>query len=76
MRLQTTCEHEIWSGFFGINANGDQPECQTEITIDVEDDCIVREEDTIRPSFSVDCPGCGATLDWPQEWITAPPEEG
>lgn len=68
MILITTCGNEIWSGFFGINANGDQPECGCEIEIEVDDDCIEYEGKTLRPAFSVQCPKCGAYLEWPQEW--------
>lgn len=68
MKIRTVCEHEIWAGFFGINENGDQPECCEEIELEVEEDCIESKDGCIRPSFSIDCPKCGATLDWPQEW--------
>jgi hypothetical protein len=67
--LKTTCEGELWAGFFGINANGDQPECDAEITIEVEEDCTETDKyGNIRPSFSVECPKCHRDIDWPQEW--------
>ncbi len=68
MKLQTTCEAEIWSGFFGINENGDQPECGAVIEEEVEEDCVERDEYGIRPCYSVRCPKCGILLEWPQEW--------
>jgi len=68
MKLSTICGHEKWAGFFGINENGDQPECTEEIEIDVEEDCIIKEDGYVRPAFSVECPGCGVLLEWPQEW--------
>jgi len=69
VKLETICEQELWAGFFGINANGDQPECGQEIIIEVEEDCIDTDDDgNIRPSYVVECPKCGALLDWPQVW--------
>ena len=67
IRLRTTCERELWVGFFGYNENGDQPECTQEITIDVEPECV-EKEDGIRPSFAVQCPSCKGWLEWPHEW--------
>ena len=68
MKLKTICERELFAGFFGINERGDQPECGTEIIIEVDEESIEREGDIIRPCFSVECPGCHACIDWPQEW--------
>ena len=68
VRLTTTCQRELWAGFFGYNANGDQPECPQEITVDVEEECVEREDGIIRPSFAVECPACGGLLEWPHEW--------
>jgi len=69
MKLRTTCEHMLWAGFFGINENGDQPECDTEIEEEIEEDCLETDEDgTIRPCYSVQCPKCGAWLEWPHAW--------
>lgn len=68
MKLRTTCEAILWVGFFGINENGDQPECGCEIEEEVEDDCIDTESPGIRPSYSVRCPKCGSLLEWPHEW--------
>jgi hypothetical protein len=69
IRMRTTCDHEIWAGFFGVDPNGTQPECGCEITIDVEPDCIEYEDGKMaRPSYSVECPKCKALLEWPQEW--------
>ena len=72
MKLSTICGHEKWAGFFGINENGDQPECTEEIEIEVKEDCIEREDENIRLNFSVECPGCGALLEWPHEWEIVP----
>jgi len=69
IRLRTICEGELWAGFFGINANGDQPECMEEIEIDVEDESIEVDSDgTIRPCYSIECPNCHRYLEWPQKW--------
>jgi len=68
MKLRTTCEKEIWVGFFGMNANGDQPECLEEIEIEVDEDCIDEDHTGIRPSFTVECPKCHSLLEWPQVW--------
>jgi len=68
MKLRTVCEREIWSGFFGIDEYGTQPECGQEIEIEVEEDCIINDKYGIRPSFSVECPKCHGTIAWPQQW--------
>ena len=69
VRLRTVCGRELWAGFFGINEHGDQPECYCEITEDVEEDSVERDEDgTVRPCYSVECPSCGGLLEWPHEW--------
>lgn len=67
--LRTTCEIEIWSGFFGIDANGTQPECGNEIEIDVEpDEYETDEHGDVRPVFAVLCTKCKTWLEWPQIW--------
>jgi hypothetical protein len=69
MKLSTTCEHTIWAGFFGINENGDQPECGEVIEIEVEEECVeVDRHGDVRPCFSVECPNCHNDLEWPQIW--------
>lgn len=68
MKLRTTCETELWAGFFGINENGDQPICNTEIEEEVEEDSIEQDEDGLRPCYAVRCPSCGSLLEWPQSW--------
>jgi hypothetical protein len=67
-KLRTECGAELWAGFFGINTNGDQPECTEEIIEEVDEDCIERDESGIRPCYAVRCPKCGILLEWPQEW--------
>lgn len=67
-KLRTTCERELWAGFFGINENGDQPECSTEIEIEVEEEDIERDKQGIRPYFAVECPKCHGVLEWPHAW--------
>jgi len=68
--LQTTCEHELWAGFFGIDERGSQPECGQVVTVEIddEDEIDADEDGTIRPCFSVECPRCGGLLEWPQAW--------
>lgn len=67
--LRTTCEMEIWSGFFGIDCEGNQPECGCEVEIEVELESIEVDADgTLRPCFGVQCPGCKCLLEWPQSW--------
>lgn len=67
--LQTTCKAEIWSGFYGIDEYGTQPECGNLITVEVEADSIETDEDgTMRPCFSVNCSKCGSELAWPHAW--------
>ena len=67
--LRTTCEMETPVGFFGINADGCQPDCGHEFEIEVEAESIETDDDgTIRPCYSVRCPKCKALLEWPQEW--------
>ena len=68
IQLETTCEQELWAGFFGINSNGDQPECGNFITEVVEEESIEFDETGIRPCYSVRCTKCGALLEWPQQW--------
>lgn len=69
MKLRTECEYEIWSGFFGINANGDHPICGETIEMDVDDDYVEwDDEGNVSPSFTVTCPKCESNLEWPQMW--------
>jgi hypothetical protein len=68
MKLRTECGHEIWVGFFGKNANGDQDECMAEFEVDVDEDEIESDCSGIRPAFTVQCPKCGSDLAWPQIW--------
>ena len=68
--IYTTCERELWSGFFGIDEFGTQPECNQviEILIDDDEELEIDEDGTIRPVYSVECPRCKGSLDWPQAW--------
>jgi hypothetical protein len=68
VRLSTVCGHTLWAGFFGIDQSGNQPECQCEIVEDVDVDCLEIDATGTRPCYSVECPSCGAVLEWPQEW--------
>ena len=65
--LSTTCEIEIWSGFFGVDCDGTHPECGQDIEVHV-DDYEEDEDGSCRPHFSVECPKCKNILEWPQEW--------
>ena len=66
--LETVCEAELWAGFFGIDETGSQPECNTTITEEVDEDCIDVDDEGVRPSYTVSCPKCGCSLEWPQTW--------
>jgi hypothetical protein len=67
--LRTTCETELWAGFFGIDETGRQPECDQEILEELEEDSLEIEEDgTMRPCYSVQCPKCKTWLEWPHAW--------
>ena len=70
MKLRTTCENNIWAGtiYYGINANGEYAACSTDIEIDVDEDSIEIRRGILGPCYSVKCPHCGTTLEWPQEW--------
>lgn len=69
IRLRTICEAELWAGFFGYNTNGDQPECGFEIIEDVEEESLeVDQQGNMRPCYAIECPKCGTTIEWPQEW--------
>lgn len=68
-QLRTVCGAELWSGFFGVDADGTQPECTCEIF--VETDEYEEDGDDIHLPFSVECPECGMVLEWPQVWETA-----
>jgi hypothetical protein len=68
VKIRTTCGMEIWSGFFGIDANGTQPDCMEEIEIEVEEESIEREGDAVKLCYSIACPKCGGLIEWPQEW--------
>ena len=64
--LQTSCETELWAGFFGIDETGRQPECDQEILEELE------EDGTMRPCYSVQCPKCKTWLEWPHRWELLP----
>ena len=67
--LRTVCEMELWAGFFGVDTNGNQPECGHEFTIEIESDSIAVDVDgTVRPCYGVNCPKCNSLLEWPQAW--------
>jgi hypothetical protein len=73
VQLQTICEAELWSGFFGIDETGRQPECGCVITEQAEEDSIEVDQDgKMRPCYSVQCPQCGFLLEWPQAWEPVP----
>ena len=63
MKLRTTCYMETPVGFFGINADGYQPDCG------YEPECVETNEDgSVRPCYAVQCSSCNSLLEWPQEW--------
>lgn len=66
--LNTVCENLIFSGVFGINENGDWPECDTLIEEEYDEEELVVDECGTRPSFVVSCPKCGCALEWPHNW--------
>jgi len=67
--LRTTCETDLWAGFFGIDETGRQSECDQELIEEVEEDSLVVDEDgTMRPCYSIECPKCGSLLEWPHAW--------
>lgn len=66
--LETECENLLFVGFFGMNENGDWPECGEYITEDVEEDSLVVDEYGTRPCYEVECPKCGCSLGWPHNW--------
>jgi hypothetical protein len=69
IKLTTTCGGELWSGFFGINANGDTLECTQEIEIEIEEESLeTDDEGDVRPCFAINCSNCGRQIDWPQIW--------
>jgi len=64
IKLETTCTMEIWSGFFGIDVEGNQPECGEVIQIEVEPDSLIIEDDgTAYPCYSIECPKCKGVLE-------------
>ena len=71
IKLQTICTMELWAGYFGIDEDGNQPECGEVINIKVEQEDIETDEDgTIRPCYAIRCPKCKMNLEWPQAWET------
>lgn len=61
---------EIWSGFFGIDEDGNQPECGTHIRIEVEEESVVWGKDGPYPCYDIECPKCKGLLDSAYtEWI-------
>jgi len=64
MKLEATCRCELFAGFFGIDASGNQPECGNTIEIDVElDDLIKVDDDSFCLPYSIECESCGFTHD-------------
>ena len=69
IKLRTTCHAEIWSGFFGTNADGYQPDCEHEFEIEVDaEEVEINDDGEAVISSSVPCPKCGCLLEWPQTW--------
>jgi len=66
--IRTTCGCEGWAGFFGYNENGDQPECNADVVLEVEEDCLYEEDGRLYLAYDETCPVCGGNLVWPQEW--------
>ena len=67
--LRTTCGAELWAGFFGIDCNGNQPECGHEFEIEVEEESVeIDKHGDIRVCFGIECPVCKTLLEWPQVW--------
>ena len=63
MIVEATCNCEIFAGFFGIDANGNQPECGNVLRIEVDEDEIEYEDDLIKLPYSVKCDSCGYSHD-------------
>jgi hypothetical protein len=61
-RLETTCTQELFIGFFGMDANGTQPECGATNTIDVEYGDYTKYEDGYAPLAEHYCISCKAPL--------------
>lgn len=77
MVLRTECQNEMFAGFFGINADGMQPECGTVITEEVDGlDGFEADREGVRPAYAVTCPGCGCQLEWPHDWEIVRWDEG
>lgn len=67
--LTTVCERELFAGYFGLDADGTQPECLQIIEVEVSEEEIDYGDDGVpRPPFTVTCPSCGNTIEWPHEW--------
>ena len=68
----------LWAGFFGIDTDGNQPECNNEIEAEFSEGEIEYDaalEGYITSAFT--CPRCKNVLEWPQTWdIVHNPTEG
>lgn len=52
MKLSTECPAELYSGYFGQDSSGYTPECNCEITIDVDPDSVESDGNGgFRPVF-------------------------
>ena len=68
LTIATVCEHEVWSGFFGIDQYGNQPFCHNEITLQVEEECVSYAQNGTVKTFTVKCPKCGGLIEDECEW--------
>lgn len=61
LKLTTECPCELFVGLFGIDADGNQPECGHCIEVETDQYEIYRDE--FHLLVSVTCPNCQQTLD-------------
>ena len=55
---------ELFAGFFGIDANGTQPECGATVVVELDEESVELDGDGYpRPCFEVTCQSCGGVID-------------